>query len=126
MKKHALLLLICVLCIVKNSTAQTNISPANTLNTFDQSNDGTVTGVIIIDTDELIFVTPNPAQNYILFNINTDGKKLIITNSSGIVVKSLSSFTQVVDVSDLANGTYYFTVIDATNNQKHGSFIIQR
>ncbi len=123
MKKHALLLLFCLLCILNNSFAQTNVSQANT---FDQSNDGTVTGVIIIDTDELIFVTPNPAQNYILFNINTEGKKLTITNSSGIVVKSLSSFTQVVDVSDLPNGTYYFTVTDATNNQKHGSFIIQR
>jgi hypothetical protein len=66
-----------------------------------------ITNVNPVTIPKTITIFPNPARDIITINIQAD--KIIVFNITGSVVKS-ASFTNQINVSDLAGGLYYVRI----------------
>jgi len=87
----------------------------NSFTTFDFLIDCEVNVLDVYTKNDFIF--PNPASNYL--NMNLKGEKYIeISDLSGRLVMSLSTFDNIIDISLLKEGLYFVSVKSHQLSQK--------
>ncbi len=90
---------------------------------------GTLGSVVELNfDDENILVFPNPAQNILTFELKLEmrNSNLTIFNKTGQIVKKYSNINNrqiSIDITDLPNGVYIFTLQNEYRNVR-GKFII--
>ena len=72
-----------------------------------------LSGVIIIDTDELISVAPNPANDVIVLLIDPFPlySVMTISNAAAVPVMQFTLSVNIIDISPLSSGLHYFTIV---------------
>jgi len=86
------------------------------LQMVDINGKSTYSKIVVINpaTDQLLTVTPNPAQNYIIISSKDKLKTVSIMNSKGQIIKTISSnelSLQQVDIKELPAGIYFIKAL---------------
>ncbi|MCB0400619.1 MAG: T9SS type A sorting domain-containing protein [Flavobacteriales bacterium] len=79
-------------------------------------------------TQENVTVYPNPANDVINFNLAVNNATINIVDITGKTLKSVNTITNMtrVDVSDLANGVYFYTIATQGETMLTDRFIIAK
>jgi len=118
-----------------SSSATQSGTAGNTLLVDDVSmvlSDGQTSGIELpLLSEKAMYVYPNPAaQGYVYFNLNTTLQpaefSLMITDISGKTLynQTLNDHINKVDCSAFANGTYFYTLVHHSSQQKESGKIV--
>jgi aminopeptidase N len=94
-------------------------------NTASQNTALSITAISNIVTDTKISIGPNPANNYLYINNNSNRiiMQIQIWNAQGQLIKNYTKNLQLINVQNIATGKYIVKIIDANKNNLVYTFV---
>lgn len=107
--------------VINSSNACTNFGSGETRDYIFTVNNNL--GIIDVDTNSTVNVYPNPATDFVTVQSSFKIKKVMVYNMLGQLV--VSSFSNNVDVSNLAKGTFILEIITNDDVKRYGKVVKQ-